>query len=167
MTQIQSLHLCKLQLNPEAVFHINQMLNLVTHLNMLNGGAKWKKRIKKMKTSKPNVSYGFHFILIFTHASSFLIFMCCCTLTMHYFLNIPNVREQHKIHEYASWAVGANETNGIPKTGMAKVATPREKKWGLTEWNVFSYCTSFLQAGALKGEWHNLNIYLLYNKPLQ
>lgn len=31
---------------------------------------------------------AFYFILMFTRASNFLIFMCCCTLVTHYFVQM-------------------------------------------------------------------------------
>jgi len=43
--------------------------------------------MKQTKTSEPNVSGGFHLILMFTHASSFLTFTCYCRLIMPCFMS--------------------------------------------------------------------------------
>lgn len=57
--------------------------------------------------------------------------------------------------------MGANGTNVIPRTSMAKIATPREEM----RFEAFnSYSTCFLQAKAFKGESHKLDIYLLYKE---
>lgn len=78
-----------------------------------------------MKTSKPNVSGGF---LFYTDVHSrFQLLNIHVLLHVGNTLLCSNVWEEHKIRERTSWAVGANGSDGIPKTGMAKVVTPREK----------------------------------------
>lgn len=57
--------------------------------------------------------------------------------------------------------MGANGTNVIPRTSMAKIAAPREE---IKFEAFFPNSTCFLQAKAFKGEWYNLNIYLLYKE---
>lgn len=125
-----------------------------------------------MDPTEKNISGGFLFIT-FTQASSYLMFMCSCTLIMNCLT--PKCQEEHKIPKRTSWAAGVNGGNGILKTGTAKAVKSRwgagraggkKKSLGFAEWNVFSYSTSFLQAAAFKGQRHNLNIYFLYSKPV-
>lgn len=80
--------------------------------------------INKTKNCKPNVSGGFHFILMFTCASKFLILVCCSMLLAHYFC--PNVRKSRK-YRVCKLSLGANGTSVTPRTSTAKVATPREE----------------------------------------
>lgn len=79
-------------------------------------------------------------------------------LLAHYFC--PNVRKSRK-YRVCKLSLGANGTSVTPRTSTAKVATPREEiRFG----GFFSYSTCFLQAKAGKGEWDNLNTYLLYKE---